>query len=158
MMSAICCGARIVTPDYIDACLQAGFLVDDAPFALNDKVCEAAFAKKHGLPRYSLQAALEESRRSGPLLAGVAVHCSPVVVGRSEMKTLVQAAGARWLRQVPEPSPEAADAEPVLLLGKSGAEPPPRHAERWRLHTAYDAELLREAACTQKLRYDVYRL
>lgn len=158
MMSAICTGARIVTPDYIDECLKAGCLVDDAPFALNDTVCEAAFAKKHGLPRYSLQEALEESRRSGPLLDGVDVHCSQVVVGRSEMKTLVHAAGARWLRQVPECPPHAADAQPVLLLSKAGAEPPPRHAERWRLHTAYDAELLREAACTQKLRYDMYRL
>jgi hypothetical protein len=157
MMCAICAGVRIVTPDYINACLQAGFLVDDAPFALNDTVCEAAFAKKHGLPRYSLQAALEESRRSGPLLTGVAVHCSPVVVGRSDMKTLVQAAGARWLRHIPE-SPQEPDAEPVLVLGKAGVEPPPRYAERWRMHVAYDAELLREAACTQKLRYDVYKL
>ena len=33
-------GARIVTPNYIDACLQAGFLVDDADFALNDTVCD----------------------------------------------------------------------------------------------------------------------
>jgi len=158
MMSAICTGARVVTPDYIDECLKAGCLVDDAPFALNDPVCEAAFAKKHGLPRYSLQEALEESRRSGPLLDGVDVHCSQAVVGRSEMKTLVHAAGARWLRQVPECPPHDGDAQPVLLLSKAGAEPPPRHAERWRLHTAYDAELLREAACTQKLRYDVYRL
>jgi len=157
MMCAICSGAIVVTPDYIDACLRSGSLVDDAPYVLKDAVCEAAFAKKHGLPRYSLQVALEESRRSGPLLAGVAVHCSPVVMGRSEMKILVEAAGATWLRHVPDTS-EAAEAQPVLLLGKAGTEPPPRHAERWRLHTAYDAELLREAACTQKLRYDVYRL
>lgn len=157
MMCAICAGARIVTPDFVDACLKAGCIVDDAPFALNDAVCEAAFAKKHGLPRYSLQAALEEARRSGPLLTGVAVHCSPVVAGRAEMKTLVEAAGAQWLRHLPGPM-EPADSEPVLLLGKAGAEPPPRHADRWRLHTAYDAELLREAACTQKLRYDMYRI
>lgn len=158
MMCAICRGARIVTPDYVDACLKAGFLVDDAAFLLNDSVCEAAFAKKHSLPRYSLQGALEQARVSGPLLSGVGIYCSAGVVGRSEMKVLVQAAGARWIRQLPETPPEDPGEEPVLLLGKAGAEPPAGQAAWWRAKTAYDAELLREAACTQKLRYDLYRL
>jgi len=158
MMSAICAGARIVTPDYIDKCLAAKCLVDDTEFALSDPVCEAAFAKKHGLPGYSLQAAVAEARQAGPLLAGVTVYCSPAVVGRSEMKTLVQAAGARWLREIPELPGDDDGAEPVLLLGKAGVDPTGRLAEKWRLHSSYDAELLREAACTQKLRYDKYCL
>lgn len=74
------------------------------------------------------------------------------------MKTLVQAAGARWLREVPEWPADGDGSEHVLLLGKAGVEPPVRFAERWRRHASYDAELLREAACTQKLRYDKYRL
>merc|ERR1719433_780829 len=65
MMCAICVGARIVTPAYVDACRAAGRLVDDMPYTLRDTVCEAAFARKNGLQAYSVEAALHRARASG---------------------------------------------------------------------------------------------
>ena len=39
----------VVTPAFLAACRAEGRLLDEAPFALRDELCEAAFAKKHGL-------------------------------------------------------------------------------------------------------------
>lgn len=143
-MCAICAGVRIVVPEYLEACRVAGQLVDDADFALRDEVCEAAFAKKHGLPGYSLAAALQRAREAGPMLAGYSVHCAPSVTGRPELRVLVEAAGGRWLRRAEaatKPLVTAGNGSGTLLVGRE-----------------YDAELLREAACTQVLRFDTYRL
>jgi len=136
-MCAICAGVHVLVPEYLEACRKAGSLVDEVPFALRDPVCEAAFAKKHGLPSYSLDAALRRARENGPLLAAYAVYCDPSVPGRLDLKVLVEAAGGTWLQRADEFS----EAERTLHIGKD-----------------YDAELLREAACTQVLRFDVYQL
>jgi len=139
LMCAICAGADIVSPSFVDACQRAACIVSPEPFLLKDEVCEAAFAKKHGLPTYSLTAAVRRARSQGPLLAGFVVYCDGGVAGRGELRTLVEAAGGNWV-----------------------AKPPPRHAgitsKVLQLGIHYDAELLREAACTQILRFETYRL
>merc|ERR1711879_67247 len=100
LMCSICVGAHIVTPAYLDACEEAGRLVDEAPHLLRDELCEAAFAKKHGLESYSLQAALELARQRGPLLSGVEVMCSGYVARQRELEHIVRMAGGEWLASV----------------------------------------------------------
>jgi len=160
-MCAICSGARIVTPSYVKACVHAGCLVDDAPYLLRDEVCESAFAKKHGLSNYSLQAAVELARSNGPLLAGMSVYCTPDVIGVGELRVLVEAAGGRWLPEAPQKqspdSAEALDTETLLLLSQFGSSFKCDEGF-WKARATYDVELLREAACTQKLQYDRYRI
>jgi len=155
MMCSICRGARIVVPEYINACRVAGELVDEAPYILQDGVCEAAFARKRGLGNgYSLPAALARARSNGPLLAGMGVYCFPSVVEKRELPLLVAAAGGAWLNRFP-PNPD--DDCKVLLLAErtvSGA----CEQRRRKIHRVYDVELLREAACTQQLRRSAYRL
>ncbi|CAK0789207.1 unnamed protein product [Prorocentrum cordatum] len=154
MMCAICCGAHIVTPGYLDACREAGGLVDEAAFILRDEVCEAAFARKRGIGGgYSLAVALERSRSGGKLLAGVSVYCFPSVAEKRELPMLVEAAGGTWLSRWPD-SP---DASSVLLLAERtvGSE---KEQQRRRAHEVFDVELLREATCTQQLRRGAYRL
>eukprot|EP00927_Polykrikos_kofoidii_P083913 TRINITY_DN8714_c0_g1_i5.p1 TRINITY_DN8714_c0_g1~~TRINITY_DN8714_c0_g1_i5.p1 ORF type:complete len:459 (-),score=93.54 TRINITY_DN8714_c0_g1_i5:151-1527(-) len=137
LMSAVCTGGVIVTPAFVEACCSAGRLLEPDPFLLRDSVCEAAFAKKHGLLSYSLQDACEIARRRNrPFLEGLEVSCTDAVVGRRELEAVVVAAGGRW-RAEPAPSP----AECLIRLGID-----------------YEAELLWEGACTQVLRRDVYKL
>jgi len=151
MMCAICVGARIVTPAYVDACRVAGRLVDEAPYMLRDKVSEAAFARRNGLQAYSVESAIERAGASGPLLAGFSVYCAPSVLGRHELQVLVESAGGKWLRRCPssrqhdgqqqQQQQQQQGLQKLLLLGKD-----------------FDAELVREAACTQCLRFDAHRL
>lgn len=136
-MCAICVGAQIVVPQYLEACRKASSIVDTAPYTLKDPVCEAAFAKKHALESYSLADALERARSSGPMLASYRVYCEPFVQGCADLKTLVEAAGGEWLSEASEVTAD----KRTLHIGK-----------------VYDAELLREAACTQVLRFNMYRL
>lgn len=154
LMCAICAGVPIVTPAYIDACRKANCLVDCKPFQLQDKLCEAAFAKKHGLPGFSLEAASEQRRQCGPLLEGMSVHCFTSVTERRDLQAVVEAAGGRWVRK----PPVAWELPSVLLLGQAGIKPEERELDKWQAGLVYDTELIREAACTQVLRRNVYRL
>lgn len=143
LMCAICTGTRIVVPAFLDACLLEGRLVDDTPFLLRDMLCEAAFAKKQGFFEYSLTEAVARSRVQGPLLDGLSVHVDAAVPGKKELQLLVEAAGGQWLRRPPPNAEVSASSGPqpsVLLIGRT-----------------FDAELLREAACTQILRFERYR-
>ncbi|CAE8612671.1 unnamed protein product [Polarella glacialis] len=149
MMCAICTGAHVVILAFLDACCQAGGLVDDEPFRLQDDGGEAAFARKQGLTSFSLQAALGVARSAGPLLAGKAVHwAGGSAAARQELCVLVQTAGGQWLSRAPSSKSRlsfaqaAADGHPTTLL----------------LCKDYNPELLREAACTQVLRYSHYKL
>lgn len=158
MMCAICCGARVVVPTYLEACAKAGRIVDDAAFLLADTVCEAAFARKHHLDGYSLARALEQRRRAGPLLHGISVYCFPSVVEKHDLPQLVAAAGGTWLAEPPAAvGGSAEEAAAVLLLAEraAGAGPEPRQGPTRRV---YDVELLREAAMTQVLRRRAWRL
>jgi len=154
MMCALCRGASVLTPDFITACQAAGNWVQEEPFILKDEVCEAAFARKRGIPGgYSLIRTLALAREQGPLLQGISVFCFPSVVEKRELPLLVAAAGGTWLTRFPG----TPDHESVLLLAErtvSGE----REQQRRKLHHVYDVELLREAACTQKIRRSAYRL
>merc|ERR1711959_590159 len=137
LMCSICVGANIVTPTFLDACQEAGSVVDEAPHLLRDELCEAAFAKKRGLGSYSLQAAVELARHRGPLLAGVEVFCSESVARQRELEAIVRAAGGSWLGNMSSAqasSSDGAQQNKSLHIGPDG----------------FDAELLREAACTQE--------
>jgi len=145
LMCAVCSGASVVIPAFIDACLQAGRLVEEGPFALQDQEGEAAFARRQGLPCYSLQAAIALARSSGPLLAGKSVYTAKgSSAAKQELRLLVQAAGGNWLTRVPRVTDADARSGPAattIMLGKF-----------------YDEELVREAACTQVLRFDAHKL
>lgn len=155
LMCAICTGAHIVVPAYLTACEKAGRIVGVTPFILRDRACEVAFAVQHGLPTYSLEVAVDRARRCGPLLRGLAVYCAASVAGRSDLRALVSAAGGLWLCRVPAPAEllNSDGSMAVLLLGRV-----PRALASDRSVKAFDAELLREAACTQELRYGVHQL
>lgn len=143
LMYAVCSGAHVVIPAFVDACLQAGDLVDEEPFCLRDQEGEAAFASKQGLDSFSLQESLALAR-SRPLLKGLSVHwAGSTAAEKKELRVLVEAAGGHWLTRAPRVSKTAdpASSSTTILLGK-----------------LFDAELLREASCTQVLRYDAFRL
>lgn len=146
LMYAVCSGAHVVIPAFIDACLQAGCFVDEEAFCLRDEEGEAAFAIKQGLDSFSLQESLARAR-SRPLLKGLSVHwAGGTAAAKKELAVLVEAAGGQWLTRAPRVSKASETAAPAsssttILLGK-----------------AFDAELLREASCTQVLRYDAFRL
>jgi hypothetical protein len=142
LMCSVCVGAHIVMPSYLDACEQAGGIVDEASHLLRDELCEAAFAKKRGLGNYSLQAAVELARQR-PLLAGVDVSCSESVARQPELEAIVRAAGGRWEGSSTAGCAQSSSYDCVrprrsLQIGPDG----------------FDAELLREAACTQLLRLE----
>jgi len=157
IMCGICRGVKLVSPDYVNACRLAGKLVDEERFLLHDAVCEAAFARRRGIPGgYSLAKALQRVREHGPLLKGMSVYCFPsvtTVVEQSELPMLVAAAGGKWLHRFPA-SP---DDKKVLLLAERAVSSE-REQRRRQRHEVYDIELLREAACTQILRHGAYRL
>lgn len=155
MMCSICLGAHVVTLEFIRACRNAGKVVDERPFVLEDGVCEAAFARKRGIAGgYSLAQALERSRNNGPLLRGMSVYCFPSVSEKRELPLLVAAAGGTWLTRFPA---ERADDESVLLLAERTVSNEREQLRRAK-HRVYDVELLREAACTQAIRRTAYRL
>jgi len=157
MMCAICCGARVVVPAYLDACAKAGKLVDDAQFILRDEVCEAAFARKHHLAdNFSVSAALERRNQHGPLLHGVSVYCFPSVMERHDLPHLVAAAGGAWLDELPASFPGHAD--PLLLLAERVARNDDEQEQRKQANRVYDVEMLREAAITQVLRRRQWRM
>jgi len=157
MMCAICCGARVVVPAYLQACAKAGKLVDDTPFILKDGVCEAAFARKHHLSDdFSVSAALERRSQNGPLLHGVAVYCFPSVVERHDLPHLVAAAGGEWLDEMPASFP--GETGSVLLLAERVARNNAEQEQRQSANRVYDVEMLREAAITQMLRRRQWRV
>jgi len=157
MMCAICCGARVVVPAYLDACAEAGKLVDDTQFLLRDEVCEAAFARKHHLADdFSVSAALERRNQSGPMLHGVSVYCFPSVVERHDLPHLVAAAGGAWLDELPSSFP--GHAHSVLLLAERAARNSAEQEQRKKANRIYDVEMLREAAITQMLRRRQWRV
>jgi len=157
MMCAVCCGARVVVPAYLDACAKAGKLVDDAQFILRDEVCEAAFARKHNFSdNFSVSAALERRNQQGPLLHGVSVYCFPSVVERHDLPHLVAAAGGAWLDELPASFP--GHAGPLLLLAERVAGNSLEQEQRKQASRVYDVEMLREAAITQVLRRRQWRV
>jgi len=145
LMCAICVGAYIVVPNFLSACQRAGSLIDPGEWLLRDELCEAAFAKKRRLPEYSLAAAVARARSNGPLLADVSVCCSRTVTSTADLRSLVHAAGGIWLEE-----PPGADAQRGLPASGPGS--------FLHLGKDFDPELLREAACTQILRFEQYRL
>ncbi|CAE8585558.1 unnamed protein product [Polarella glacialis] len=154
MMCAICRGAHIVTDAFVNSCRDAQALVDEGPFVLKDEVCEAAFARKRGMSQgYTLAFALERARQNGPLLRGISVYCFPSVVEKRELPLLVAAAGGTWLNRFPS-SPN----DPSVLLLAERTVSSDREQQRRKAHAVYDVELIREAACTQELRRNAYRL
>mmetsp|Transcript_66817 Transcript_66817/g.159896 ORF Transcript_66817/g.159896 Transcript_66817/m.159896 type:complete len:653 (+) Transcript_66817:3-1961(+) len=159
LMCAVCTGTKIVSPDFIDACIASGSLVEDSAFILADEVCEQAFAKKQGLPDFSLQAAVERQREHGQCLKGISVHCALGVAGRQDLRPVVEAAGGKWLAKAPH---KISDEQSVLLLAEPSSSKSmisnARDLERLQAGLFYSPEILREAACTQVLRRDVYRL
>jgi len=173
LMCAICQGAEILKPAYLSASRAAGRLLDPGPFALQDKASEDAFAKKKGLSGgYSLKLAISRARLHGPLLAGVSVFCFCSVSGRAELQTLVHAAGGMWLECDPRGCSAASGPEntkslggaggatvpTILIVGEESSESTGLEAARFENCPVYDAELLREAACTQELRHEIYRI
>jgi len=157
MMCAICSGARVVVPAYLDACAKAGKLVDDAQFLLRDEVCEAAFARKqHLADDFSVSATLERRNQHGPLLHGVSVYCCSSVVERHDLPHLVAAAGGAWLDELPASFPGHLDS--VLLLAERTARSDAEQEQRQKASKVYDVEMLREAAITQMLRRRQWRL
>jgi len=154
MMCAICVGASIVTPKYIDASFSAGGLLDEEAFALPDTQCEAALSRGRPYGRkYSLSEALDRARSQGLMLHGVSVYCFPSIPETSDLATLVAAAGGKWLHRFPTDPDDAS----VLLLGQGTAACESERVRRRHNHV-YDVELLREAACTQVLRRSAFRL
>lgn len=154
MMCAICRGVAIVQPGYIAACRKAGMLLDVEPFLLRDAVCEAAFARKRNLSEgYSVAAALQRAQSHGPLLRGISVYCFASVIEKDDVALLVAAAGGKLLTRFPN----APDDSSVLLLAERAVSSE-LETKRRSLHAVYDVELLREAACTQELRRNAYRL
>jgi len=159
MMCAICRGAKVVVPRYLDACrplTPSGrfSIVDETPFLLQDRLCEGAFALKRNLSDgYSLVGALQLARKNGLLLEGMSIYCFPSVVDKRELPHLVAAAGGTWLTRFPS-QPDSAS---VLLLAERTVSSE-RERQRRKAHKVYDVELLREAACTQEIRKTAYRL
>lgn len=153
MMCAICTGARIVTPNYVKACREAGRWVDEEDFTLKDEICESAFARKRGMPGYSLAAAVKRAQSNGPLLQGISVYVFPSVGDKRDLPILVAAAGGMWLKRFPL-QPE----DPSVLLLAERSVNSERERKRRKTFEVYDVELLREAACTQELRKSAYRL
>lgn len=146
LMCAVCAGLHIVVPEFIDECIKAGDVIDEEAFLLRDEIAEATFAEKHQLPIYSLQTAVQQARIEGALLHNKSVYwIDGSAAEREELRLLVEAAGGRWLKRKPRKQPAAeaavATAPKSLWLGKD-----------------FDPELLREAACTQVLRWETYRL
>lgn len=146
LMCAVCAGLHIVVPEFIDECIKAGDVIDEEAFLLRDEHAEATFAEKHHLPIYSLQTAVQQARIEGALLRHKSVYwIDGSAAEREELRLLVEAAGGRWLKRKPRKPPAAeavvATAPKSLWLGKD-----------------FDPELLREAACTQVLRWETYRL
>lgn len=146
LMCAVCAGLHIVVPEFIDECIKAGDVIDEEAFLLRDEISEATFAEKHQLPIYSLQTAVQQARIEGALLRNKSVYwIDGSAAEREELRLLVEAAGGRWLKRKPRKPPAAeavvATAPKSLWLGKD-----------------FDPELLREAACTQVLRWETYRL
>ena len=140
LMCGVCAGLPIVTPAFIDECLKAGELISEAPFLLRDEAAEASFATKRQLPSFSLQAAVQRARAGG-LLKGKSVYWHGDDDEKEELKLLVEAAKGRWLKRKPK-KPKLETAIPKsIVLGQD-----------------FDPELLREAACTQEMRWDTYRL
>jgi len=157
MMCAICSGARVVVPAYLDACAKAGKLVDDAQFLLRDEVCEAAFARKqHLADDFSVSATLERRNQHGPLLHGVSVYCFPSVVERHDLLHLVVSAGGAWLDELPASFPGHLDS--VLLLAERTARSDAEQEQRKNASRVYDVEMLREAAITQMPRRRQWRI
>lgn len=156
MMCAICHGAQIVMPEYIMKCREAKTVLDAAQYALSDRVCEAAFARKRGLDGYCLADALERRKKNGPLLQGISVHCLPSVVERRELPLLIAAAGGKWVNRFPLES--HVEGLPGLLLLGERTVCTDKELQRRKAHKVYDVELIREAACTQVLRKGAYRL
>lgn len=141
LMCAVCKGLHIVVPKFIDECITAGEMIDEKPFLLHDNMAEAAFAEKHQLPSFSLQTSVQRARSEGALLRNRSVYWTDgSEVEKRELKDLVEAAGGRWLKRKPRMMSE-------VSIPKSF----------WLGHD-FDPELLREAACTQVLRWDTYRL
>jgi len=153
LMCAICSGAKILSSKYLEACMEARRLVDDSEYLLNDTAGEEAFAEKFGLEEYSLQTAAQQRRKAGPLLSGMSVHCALGVSGRQDLKTLVAAMGGKWLATAPRREP---DERLLLLVDPQGLSD--RDQDRLRAGLLFSPELLKEAACTQVCRRDVYRL
>lgn len=156
MQCAICHGAHVLVPAYVTACREAGRLVPEEPFILQDDVCEPAFARKRNIQGgYSLKAALELARRNGALLKGVSVYCFPSVTdtARKSLPLIVAAAGGTWLTKFPSRPID----DSVLLLAERTVVGE-RERRRRQQFEVYDVELLQEAACTQILRRYAYRL
>lgn len=149
-MCAVCRGIPIVTPQFLDACHKEGRVLDVAGFLLKDSVCEAAFAKTHGLHEYTLDDALRRAREQGLLLQGRQVHVAGTVPNREDLRLLVEAAGGRYLLRL-DGKRRTAAANASELHGPEGP-------QLLRIGVDFDPELLREAACTQRLRFDEYRL
>jgi len=144
LMCAICVGAHIVTPGYLSACASQGSFVSEKAYMLrNDDAELVAFSQKRDINAYSLRAACDIARHQ-PLLEGLGIAWKDSGTVSSvqlrDMETLVKAAGGKWLVDGASPADDASVRE-ILNLGET-----------------YDPELLREAACTQVLRYDRYRL
>lgn len=149
LMCAVSAGIHIMDPAYIDACIAAGCLVEEEVYKLQDGLCEAAFARKVGLSAFSLQDAVQRARSHGPFLKDVFVLCAVSVENRQDLQLLVDAAGGHWLNHPPKPAATA------KLAGSFTASGLPKLLQIGRV---YDAELLREASCTQVLRLGAFRL
>lgn len=150
MMCSVCAGARIYTSAFLEECYAAGQIpADDSRFALRDVPGEMAFARRHGLPSFSVQGAIAKVLLRGPLLAGHVVHCLPDVKEKRDLQLVVEAAGGLWLHARPDDRPTVHDV-PTLQLGQAGAAAIGVEA--------YDKELLLQAACTQELRFEAFKL
>lgn len=144
LMCGVCAGLPVVAPAYVDECLKAGELIDETPFLLQDQAAESSFATKRELKSFSLQASVQRAR-SERLLKGKSVYAVAELQldanEKEELKLLVEAAGGRWLKRKPRKANAATCISKSIVLGQD-----------------FDPELLREAACTQVLRFDTYRL
>lgn len=151
LMCAVCAGLHIVIPEFIDECIRAGEVIEEEPFLLKDEAAEATFVAKHQLSSFSLQAAVQHARSHPALLRNKSVYWSGGSAAElEELRILVEAAGGRWLKRKPR-TPR----KPKKPQATAAAAAVPKSL--W-LGEDFDPELLREAACTQVLRWDTYRL
>ena len=142
LMCAVCAGLHIVVPEFLDECIREGEVVGEEPFLLKDEIAEATFAEKHELSTFSLQASVQCARTQPALLRSKSVYWADGSASeREELRLLVEAAGGRWLKRKPRKLRDLTAVPKSLWLGQD-----------------FDPELLREAACTQVLRWDTYRL
>ncbi|CAK8996284.1 unnamed protein product, partial [Durusdinium trenchii] len=140
---AISAGLPVVKPSFLRRCAKLGYVPEvRGQDLLKDRIGEGILATRFCAQGYNLAevCARAATRR---LLKDFKVFAirQANVMERSKVKALVLAAGGTWLEDLPELRPGD-----LLTFGPSSPE------------AMYDLEALLEAACTQRLRLEAFKL